>query len=115
MATAIDARNRAATMLGILGEGETLESYETADMDAAYVEAYARLSAKGVAWWDEDDEIPDEAINHVVAMMAMSRADDYSISNDRYQRVGARNAAAIPELRILKTSDQYTVPKVRYY
>jgi hypothetical protein len=105
MATAIDARNRAATMLGILGEGETLPSYETADFDAAYVEVYARLAAKNVLWWDEDDEIPDECITHVAAMMAMTRADDYGVSNDRYQRVSIRNAVAIPELRELKSND----------
>ena len=115
MATATDARNRAATILGILGEGEKLPSYETADLDAAYSEVYARLTAKSIVWWDEDEAIPDECITHVAAMMAMTRADDYSVSNDRYQRIALRNAAAIPELRELKTSDVYSVPRVRYY
>ena len=45
MATAAQIRDRAATRLGILGEGETLPSYETADMDASYVEIYAQLVA----------------------------------------------------------------------
>ena len=115
MATATDARNRAAFILGIYGEGDTLPDYQAADLDSAYTEIYARLSAKGVAWWDEDDEIPDECITHVAAMMAYSRADDYSVSNDRYGRISIRNTAAIPELRELKTSDQFTVPVVSYY
>jgi hypothetical protein len=115
MATAIDARNRAAFMLGILGEGDVLRDDHTADMDAAYTEIYARLSAKSIAWWDEDDEIPDECITHVATMMAFSRTDDYSVSDSRYQRIAIRNAIAIPEMRELKTSDKFDVPVVRYY
>ncbi|MBT8439718.1 MAG: hypothetical protein KJO91_08325, partial [Gammaproteobacteria bacterium] len=66
MATAADIRNKAATRLGIYGEGETLPSYESNDLDEAYTETYARLAAKSLALWDIDEEVPDEYVTHVV-------------------------------------------------
>lgn len=115
MATAAQIRDRAATRLGILGEGETLPSYESADLDDSYTEIYAQLGALSLAVWDFDDEVPDEYVSPVVTMVAFNRIDDYSVSNDRYSRLGAANQQAIPMIRELQTDDVYTQDQPEYF
>jgi hypothetical protein len=115
MATAAQIRERAATRLGILGEGETLPSYETADMDASYVEIYAQLGALSLAVWDYDEDVPDEYTTHVITLVAYNRANDYSISNDRYARIAADNQAAIPAIRELQTNDAIQQDQPDYF
>ena len=115
MATAAQIRDRAATRLGILGEGETLPSYESADLDNSYTEIYAQLVALSLAVWDFDDEVPDEYTPHVVSMVAYNRANDYAIPNDRYSRIAADSQAALNIIRELQTNDVYTQDKPDYF
>jgi hypothetical protein len=115
MATAAEIRERAATMLGILGEGETLPSYEAADLDQSYTEVYDALEIKGHITWDFDDDIPDAYAPHIAALVAWGRVDDYSVPNDRYTRI--RNAAkeAPYEIKELNTSDALETAAPDYY
>lgn len=115
MATAAEIRNQAATRLGELGEGQVLEPRVSIDLDKAYVQAFAQLGAKNMLVWDFDEEVPDEYVTHVVALVAFSRANDYSISNDRYVRLKEDNRVAIPEIRELQTSDTYVTPTPDYF
>lgn len=115
MATIAQMVDRAATRLGILAEGLTLPSYESDDLTQAYTETYAQLGAKNLTVWDFDEPIPDEYVQHVVSLMAISRANDYSIPNDRYQRIIADASIAVPEIRELQASDAYKTPTPLYY
>ena len=115
MATAAQIRDRAATRLGILGEGETLPSYEAADLSESYLEVYAQLSALSLAAWDFDEEVPDEYASAVITMTAFNRIDDYSVSNDRFSRLAAASQQAIPTIRELQTNDVYTQDTPDYF
>jgi hypothetical protein len=115
MATLAEVKNLAVTRLGILGEGETLPSYESADMSLAYAEVHAQLTIKDIATWDTDEDIPDEYAGYVADLMAGARLDDYGVPNDRYQRLMAAKSRAIPEILELQTNNSYETPEADYF
>lgn len=115
MATLAQIREGAATRLGILGEGETLPSYEAADLNQAYAEVYAQLDARNVAVWDEDEAIPNEYAGHVIDLVAFARVNDYGIPNDRYSRISASAKAALLEIKELQASNAYKTPTPDYF
>lgn len=115
MATAAEVVERAAYRLGELGEGQTISAYVAADLLTAYAEQYAQLNAKDIAVWDYDEEVPDEYVPHVVAMVAFSRAADYSVGSERYLRLKAESDAAVPNIRELQTSDAVVTPEPDYF
>jgi hypothetical protein len=115
MATPAQIRNRAATMLGILGEGETLPSYESNDLTNSYNEVFAQLLAKNMTVWDLADDVPDEFVPHVVALVAAGRMNDYAIPDSRYARIGLSAAAAPLEIKELQSEDVYVTPTPDYF
>lgn len=115
MATAAKIREMTATRLGILGEGETLRSYETADLNQAYAEVHAQLDAKNMAVWEVTEDVPDEYVGHVVDLMAYARINDYGIPNDRYSRISASASKALLEIKELQASNTYKTPTPDYF
>ena len=105
----------AATRLGILGEGETLPSYESDDLDQSYIEVHAQLDALNIVVWDFDEDIPDEYVNPVTDLVAFGRINDYGIPNDRYQRVAQSAAVALGAIKELKGGDVYVTPTPDYF
>lgn len=102
MATAQQIRETAAENLGILGEGETLPSYETADLNQAYTEVYAELQALDLAAWAYTSNVPDQYAKHVAMLVAESRAAKYQVPEERYQRIRLEADKAIRMIRRLQ-------------
>ena len=102
MATTAEIRDTAAENLGILGEGETLPSYETNDLDQAYTEVYAELQALDLATWSETAEVPDQYARHIAMLVAESRAVKYQIPDNRYQRIKFEKIEALAKIRELQ-------------
>jgi len=115
MATTAKIRDMAATRLGILGEGETLPSYESNDLDQAYVEVHAQLSALNIVVWDFDASVPDEYVGPVTDLVAFARINDYGIPNDRYTRITNNAGAALGNIKELKGGDTYITPTPDYF
>lgn len=115
MATAAQIRDMAATRLGILGEGETLPSYESADLTQAYAEVHAQLDARNMAVWDYADDVPDEYAGHVADLVANARVNDYGIPNDRYSRVVSSASTALLDIKELQASNSYVTPTPDYF
>ena len=115
MATSAEIRDMAATRLGILSEGNALQSNHSSDLDQAYVEVYAQLAAKNLTVWDSDEDIPDEYAGHVVDLVAMARVNDYGIPNDRYSRILNSASVALREIKELQTSDAFDTPTPDYF
>jgi hypothetical protein len=115
MATSDEIRDKALKRLGILSTGQTTQAEIKADLDAAYTEVYAALSARNLTNWDESEEIPDEYVWPLVALVAYARIDEYSVPNDRYQRIGRDWATALAEIRTLQASNVYKTPTAVYY
>lgn len=115
MATAAEIRNKAAKRMGLFGTGQTLRSAIAADLDAAYTELYAVLSAKELVVWDEDEAVPSEFVDDLVTLLAYSRLDEYSVPLERYNRIVSKVPGAIPRIRALQASNVYKVPTADYF
>lgn len=115
MATKATIRNKAVKKLGVLATGQTLPSEIAADLDEAYDEVYAALSAKNLTNDWESDDIPTEYVTPLVALVAFARADEYGIPNDRYQRIAGDVSRATAEIRELQESNVYKTPTATYY
>jgi hypothetical protein len=92
--------NRTLRRLGVLARGQTATAEDTADMVNAYAEVWARLDKRHLAYWDDDDSVPNEHVNDVVALMAKSRLDDYGVDGER--RVSILSDASQAEYNIAK-------------
>jgi len=101
MATAAEIRNKASLKLGKGAIGQTLANPISSDLDQAYVEVYARLRDESLVNWAFADEVPDAIVSPVVDLVAFARADDYSVSSERYQRLIL--AAGQAEVRIRRS------------
>ncbi len=83
MATTTEMRQKAAERLYIVGRGQTVKSQDQNDLDNAYTEVYGELDVKGLTTWSSTDDIPDEFVNDIVAMMSRRRLDTYAVAEPR--------------------------------
>jgi hypothetical protein len=98
MATKEQIKWRALNKLGVIANGQTMTAAQDADMEAAYLETYGRLADIDAVGWDADEDVPDSVANEVAVLVAMQRVDNYSISNERLQRLASQ--ASMAEARI---------------
>jgi len=106
MATAAEIRNKAGFKLGVKAIGQALENAVSSDLDAAYTEVYNRLRAEDLVNWAESAEVPDDLVSPVVDLVAFSRADEYRVNGEKYQRLML--AASQAETRIRRSlQDDY--------
>ena len=122
MATSEQIRNKALKKLGKKSTGQTVSSELASDLDNAYTEVYAELEALNLTTWDSDEDIPDEFVRTVVALVAYARVDEYSIPNDRYQRIkldalgdGFTTPSARQVIKELQASNVYQTPTAEYF
>lgn len=108
MATSAQIRTTAAENLGILGEGETLPSYETGDLNQAITEVYNELRRMNLVTWASTDNVPDEFARSFAMMVAESRAVKYQIPTERYQRIKLERDEAIMRFRALQAKQKIT-------
>lgn len=87
--TKAELRNRALIMLGKLALGQTPSGALSADMENVYDQVYARLKSRDLVTWGTSDDIPDEFVEDITALMAFERSE--GIPADRYARIA--NAA----------------------
>jgi hypothetical protein len=111
----------AATILGILGEGETLPSYESNDMTNGYNEVYFQLQLLGLTTWSFTDAIPTAYAGPVAALVADQRAINYQLPQEKYARVkvegwGANmDGLAIKRLRALQASAKIETTRIENF
>lgn len=121
MATPARIREKAAYKLGIVGEGETLPSYETEDLTEAYAEVYAELQVMELAPWAITANVPNQYSNAIAALVADQRARDYQIPTERYQMVKAEgwgfnnDGKAIKHLRELQARTKLGVTQIENF
>jgi len=115
MATAQQIRETAAENLGILGEGEVLPSYETADLDQAYLEVFAKLQGLDLAAWSYTDSVPDRFATSVAMLVAEARAVRYQIPDNRYQRIKIEAMEAMQTIRKLQAPGKLSVTPMEYF
>jgi hypothetical protein len=102
MATAKQIRETAAENLGILAQGETLQSAEVADLDQAYIEVYNELQGLNLTTWAVADDVPDKYSRSIAMLVAESRAVKYQVAEAKYQRIKLESQQAIALIRELQ-------------
>jgi len=110
MATKAQVRNKALKKLRALEEGETPSNETIADVEGAYDELHAYLFEKNAVYWDSDEDIPTDAVKHVVAMIAANMADDFNVDEIRYQRLQVEGSNALDSLIELATPEHISRP-----
>ena len=115
MATLAHVRQNAAENLGILGEGETLPSYESNDMAEAYNEVYAELQADELTTWSSTANVPDQYAWSVAMLMAQARAVKYKVPADRYQQIKQEAFEAITKIRAIMMKNQMGQTKIESF
>ncbi len=115
MSTAAEIREKALKKLGVKAVGNTTRAEIASDVDAAYAEVYAMLDTMSLTTWDFDEEVPDDVVNPVVWLVADVRKDEYSIPDNRYQRVSIDGNKALPLIRELQASNVQAEPVDEYY
>ena len=115
MATKIQIRETAAENLGILGEGETLPSYEASDLDQSYLEVYAVLQGLELTSWASSANIPDQYASSVAMLVAANRATKYQIPDNRYQRIQLEAFGAMRLIRELQAPTKMGVTEIENY
>ena len=101
MATKAEVRLRALRELGIVQVNQAAPPHHDSEMKDSYDEVYAAIKEQGLATWTSTAAIPDEVTPHVVALVAINRADTYGISNERFQRLAGKAAGAMVGIRSL--------------
>lgn len=101
--TKAEVRDIAATELGILRIGQSLQHQDKVEIERRYDGVYESLKNSGLATWSATGSVPTELADHVAAMVAFSAAGVYGISDSRYQRLAIADAKAKAEIRKLTT------------
>ena len=115
MATSAQIRTTAAENLGILGEGETLPSYETGDLNQAITEVYNELRRKNLVTWAITDNVPDEFSQSFAMMVAAARATKYGIPQERYERVMREADSGYGTFRALQAKQKIVQTPIEYF
>ena len=103
--TPAQIRYDAAKKLGVLGDGQTLQSELAADILQAYNEVYAELEARDLVSWGASDSAPDRFSWIMSTMVARHYALQSSIPSERMQWIEAQYQEAWRRLRALQYRD----------
>jgi hypothetical protein len=105
VATQAEVRKRALRKLGLASTSQAPTSDLDSDMQEAYTETYTMLERQSQTFWGESLDVPDEIANHLAALMAFTRANDYGIGTERYQRLAAERTVALREFRMMAVNE----------
>lgn len=115
MATSAEIREKAARKLGVLGVGQTLRSEISDDLDEAYTEVYRELESDDMALWEIDEEVPDQFVWPVVAMVAYRRAVEYGVPQERFVRIAGDQIIAESRIKRLQAPAKMGQTEIEYF
>lgn len=109
MATKAELRDRAATDLGLLRLGQSLQNQDKVRIESGFDEIYADLKTEGLNVWASTGSCPVELTPHVVSLIADNCLNTYSVSPERYNRIKLASGMAKREIRRLITPEYESV------
>lgn len=115
MATKAEIRDRAASELGILRLGQSLQAQDDSRITAGYEEVYAFLVKEGLATWAATGDVPDSVTPYVVALTAKNCLGTYGVSELRYGRIVADAVTAMREIRAIISPDYVSQDEPKDY
>ncbi len=109
MATPLEVKNSALRSLGVIRFRGAADPEHQAEISEAYDELYARLKDEELVSWSATGNIPAKWATTVIDLLAFSRANQFSVSNDRFARLAG--AASVAErYKFVLNADDYTPP-----
>lgn len=69
--------DEALERLGVKPIGQTSNTDENADLQAAYDELYAELEADGLVYWGAAESVPERYVSTIANLMAYTRLHKY--------------------------------------
>lgn len=78
---------RALEKLKVVGSGQTASAEDTQFVDEVVEPMMADLGARNIFAWGNEDELPDDAFEHLAGLLANSCAEDFGKVNDENKRV----------------------------
>ncbi len=89
MATKAQIRNKVLRKLKVLHANQSAPPDDATIVEDIYDEVYAYLSERNAVTWGSSDDIPAEAVQFVVRIVAYESADEYLslMDESRYQRL----------------------------
>jgi len=78
---------RALKKLKVVGAGQTASSAVTQSVDQMVGPIMSDLSVRGVFSWGDEDELPDEAFEHLAGILANAAAPDFGKQADEQLRI----------------------------
>lgn len=115
MADEADVINKALIRLKAIGRGQTASSTDIADMQAAYDEVYAYLDSRNLTTWEDDEDVPDEYVFWVVALMCKARLDEYGTPEPRRSEIRGDARASILEISRLQARPKTGTTEGEWY
>lgn len=105
MATVAEVYDGTLELLGILPLGGTIKAVDSARMARAYNQVFEDLKIDSLTTWAVADDVPDEAVPHMEALMAYNAMDTYYVNDRRAARIMSKHAIAKRELARLSVAD----------
>ena len=115
MSTKQEVIDRAASMLGRLRVGQSINAALNTRLSDAYDEVYQDLKDDELVTWAQTGTIPDKITPHLAALMAESCMIDIPVSTERYGRIGLKASAAKRNIRRLVTVKYVDLDDARDY
>lgn len=115
MATEASVRVQALVRLKAIGRGQTPNAADTAEITAAYNEVYAYLDSRNLTTWETGEDVPDEMVPFVVALMCRSRLDHYGTPEPRRSEIRADASGAILEISRLQARSKTGVTEIESF
>lgn len=115
MAALLSVKQKALRRLGVLASGQTMTGDQDLQASTAYDSIYERLLAKDLAVWAKAGDVPDACVEPVVSLLAFELANEYGVSDSRWQRLQFSANKAEAELRIIVFPSYVSTTEVTDY
>jgi hypothetical protein len=115
-------QQRVAQRLGVLPVSGSLSPEDGALILAGYQGLLAELMEHGLAWWNEDEALPDAHADSLIGMTAASVVDDFTIAEPRRSQLIMQHGFGLPvasvserRLRALTRIGPSSTSEVEYF
>ena len=115
MATLLSVKEKALRRVGVLGNGQTVSPLQDVQVTSAYNSLYDELQSKSIAAWAQDGDIPDTFVEHIVDMLSFNLANEFGVSDSRWQRLQITADRAELKLRAISYPNYVSDTEVTDY
>ncbi len=115
-------KQRVAQRLGVIPVSGSLSAEDGELINDAYVLLLHELVEHGLAWWNEDEPLPDVYADILIGMTAVRLVDEFTLAEPRRTQLIAMHGFGLPvvsvserRLRALTTAPNIAPTEADYY